>query len=227
MRAIILTLGYFIFSMYVGINQYMDLGELSTTFIIVTSVIFVLSIGLNLLLQNASPGSFGEELAIIGGGVTLFIIIQSAIFLVASPLFINFHSLSIWKIIFGLIILLFTVKIVFSFLTKRFKNSEIISNDKQSILYEKEDVVYLTINQFKAQIGTASVKVLKNEKTGKLFLSTDNGDCYKVQQDINPKLEMKMLIKDGNLSDACLVNHVSNFEHNGFSYDELGIVITE
>jgi hypothetical protein len=69
-----------------------------------------------------------------------------------------------------------------------------------------ESIKFITVEQFKTQIGTSTVKVLKNEKTEKLFLSTDNGDCYKVQQDINPKLEMKMLIKDGNISDACLVN---------------------
>jgi len=210
MKVIIVTLGYFIFSMYIGINQYMDLGELSTTFIIVTSVIFVLSIGLNLLLQNASPGSFGEELSSIGGGLALFIIIQSAIFLVASPLFINFHSLSIWEILSGLIIILFTVKIVFSHLTKRFKKSEIISNDKPSISFEKEDVVYLTIHQFKTLTGAKSLSVRENVKTGKLFVVTDIGGVYKCQQDIDMTKGVKILIKDGAFSDACLVNFNEN-----------------
>lgn len=69
-----------------------------------------------------------------------------------------------------------------------------------------ESIKFLTVKQFKAQIGVSSLKVLKNEKTGKLFLSTDTGDCYKVEQAIDSSKEMKMLIKDDNISDACLVN---------------------
>ena len=69
-----------------------------------------------------------------------------------------------------------------------------------------EKISFITVSEFKEQIGTASVQVLKNKKTGKLFLTADNGDCYKVQQDIDNSLDMKMLIKDDNISDACLVN---------------------
>ena len=69
-----------------------------------------------------------------------------------------------------------------------------------------ESIKFLTVEQFKVQIGATSIKVLKNKTTNKLFLSTDNGDCYKVEQAIDPSKEMKMLIKDDNISDACLVN---------------------
>ena len=69
-----------------------------------------------------------------------------------------------------------------------------------------EKISFITVSEFKEQIGTASVQVLKNKKTGKLFLTADNGDCYKVQQDIDNSFDMKMLIKDDNISDACLVN---------------------
>ena len=69
-----------------------------------------------------------------------------------------------------------------------------------------ESISFMTVSQFKAQIGATSMQVLKSPTTSKLFLSTDAGDCYKVQQDIDDRKDMKMLIKDGNISDACLVN---------------------
>lgn len=69
-----------------------------------------------------------------------------------------------------------------------------------------EKITFITVEQFKEQVGTTSMQVLKSPKTNKLFLSTAEGDCYKVQQDIDGSKEMKMLIKDGDLSEACLVN---------------------
>jgi hypothetical protein len=69
-----------------------------------------------------------------------------------------------------------------------------------------ENITFMTVSQFKEQIGSTSMQVLKSPKTQKLFLSTESGDCYKVQQDIDSTKDMKMLIKDGQLSDACLVN---------------------
>jgi hypothetical protein len=118
MRAIILIFVYFAYSMYKGISQYIEYGELTTTYMVITSIVFVLSIALNLLFSKAYPGTIAEELAIIGGGVVLLIIIQTAIFYLASPLFINFHKLPTWKIILGILLVLFIGKIVFSHLTK-------------------------------------------------------------------------------------------------------------
>ena len=79
-----------------------------------------------------------------------------------------------------------------------------------------ENVQFLSIAQFKSQLGIDSARVLKNEKTGKIFLSASNGESYKVQQDINSGKEMKMLVADGNMADACLVN-VSNQATEVFS----------
>ena len=70
----------------------------------------------------------------------------------------------------------------------------------------EENITFITVEEFKAQIGTTSMQVLKSPKTDKLFLATAEGDCYKVQQDIDGSKPMKMLIKDGDLSEACLVN---------------------
>lgn len=123
MKAIILILTYFITSMYIGINQYMNEGELSTTFMVVTGIIFVLSIVLNLLLQNAFPGSLGETLAVMGGGIALLIIIQTVIFWIFSPLFINFHSLPTWKITLAIIGIFLVGRMAFNYLTKGTRTS--------------------------------------------------------------------------------------------------------
>lgn len=69
-----------------------------------------------------------------------------------------------------------------------------------------ESIKFITVEAFKAIYKSENVKVLKNEKTGKLFMSLDNGDCFRVQQDIDSKKEMKIMISDGDISNACLVN---------------------
>jgi hypothetical protein len=70
-----------------------------------------------------------------------------------------------------------------------------------------ENVTFLTVSEFKTKTGTSSMQVLKNPNTGKLFLASDNGQNYKVQQAIDGNQEMKMLVPEsGNLADACLTN---------------------
>lgn len=67
-------------------------------------------------------------------------------------------------------------------------------------------VKFLSIEEFKNQIDADSLTVLKNEKTGKLFMSASNGETYKVEQAINNKKEMKILVPEEGLVEACLVN---------------------
>jgi hypothetical protein len=69
-----------------------------------------------------------------------------------------------------------------------------------------ENVKFITVGQFKTQMASETAKVLRNEKTGKLFLVTDNGDCFRVQADIDSSKEMKIMIVDNNFADCCLVN---------------------
>jgi len=79
---------------------------------------------------------------------------------------------------------------------------------------DSTEVRFLTIDQFKQELGITEASCLVNKKTGKLFLSASNGQTYKVQQDINPKEEMKVLIpEDGDMSEACLVNVSNQAEH--------------
>ena len=71
---------------------------------------------------------------------------------------------------------------------------------------EMEKVTFMSINAFKAKIGVESVEILKNKKTGKLFMSAGE-ETYKVQQDIDSKKEMRILIpEEGGMEEACLVN---------------------
>ena len=70
-----------------------------------------------------------------------------------------------------------------------------------------EKVTFLTVNEFKNKVGASILQVLKNPKTGKLFLAGDNGVNYKVQQTISGNEEMKMLIPEsGIITEACLTN---------------------
>jgi hypothetical protein len=69
-----------------------------------------------------------------------------------------------------------------------------------------ESVTFLSVSQFKNEVGVTKFEVLRNPKTNKLFLAGDNNQNYKVEQAIDSSKEMKMLIPDENLELACLVN---------------------
>ena len=72
---------------------------------------------------------------------------------------------------------------------------------------EKSKVQFLTLDQFKETIGADTVEVLKSNTSGKLFMSASNGETYKVQQDLNPSNEMKVLVpEEEGISEACLIN---------------------
>lgn len=74
-------------------------------------------------------------------------------------------------------------------------------------------VKFLTIEQFKTKIGASEVQVLKNKKTGKLFMATDTGESFKVEQEIDPKKDMKVLVpEEGGIAEACLVNVANSAE---------------
>jgi len=76
-----------------------------------------------------------------------------------------------------------------------------MSNEK------KNNVKFLTVNEFKAAVGLSGEKaaVIKNPNTGKLFVSIGNSN-YKCQQEIDGSKEMKFIIEDDNYEEACLTN---------------------
>jgi hypothetical protein len=68
------------------------------------------------------------------------------------------------------------------------------------------ETIFITVAQFKSQTGCTAISVRENARTGKLFVTTDTGEVYKCQQDIDKTKEMKFRIEGGAISDACLVN---------------------
>ena len=67
------------------------------------------------------------------------------------------------------------------------------------------EVSFLTVTKFKEQLGITSIQVLKNPKTSKLFMNAD-GQTFRVQQDIDSKKEMRILVPAEGISESCLVN---------------------
>jgi hypothetical protein len=90
-------------------------------------------------------------------------------------------------------------------------------NQRQQQAEKKPAVKFLTVAEFKAKIGMAGeeASVVKNPNTGKLFVSI-GGENYKCQQDINGKEEMRFLIEEDNIDEACLVN-VNNVDNTVFT----------
>ena len=69
-------------------------------------------------------------------------------------------------------------------------------------------VQFMSVAEFKRAVSgseTTPLQVLRNEKTGKLFMSI-NGKAYKCQQDISSAKNLSVLVPDGSITDACLIN---------------------
>lgn len=71
--------------------------------------------------------------------------------------------------------------------------------------YKDSKVTFMSVASFKEQVGATEIEVLFNPKTEKLFLSA-GGQTYRCQQDIDKNEEMRMLIPEEGIADACLVN---------------------
>lgn len=83
------------------------------------------------------------------------------------------------------------------------QNQQPVQNNMQS-----QDVQFLSVAEFKKYVSgseTTPLQVLKNEKTGKLFVSI-NGKAFKCQQDISSSKPLSVLVPNGSLEDACLIN---------------------
>lgn len=68
-------------------------------------------------------------------------------------------------------------------------------------------VQFFTIQEFKDKLNMSNEKaqVVKSPLTQKLFLSIGTSN-FKCQQDIDSQKEMKILVDNGALTEACLVN---------------------
>ena len=70
----------------------------------------------------------------------------------------------------------------------------------------KENVTFMSLADFKTATNVAKFDIVKNPKTGKLFMSA-NGKAWKVKAEIDLQSPMTILIpENGNLDEACLVN---------------------
>lgn len=64
----------------------------------------------------------------------------------------------------------------------------------------------MSVASFKEAVGCQKIDILENPKTGKLFASGDNGKNWKVQASIDFKLQIVVLVEDGELDNACFIN---------------------
>ena len=64
----------------------------------------------------------------------------------------------------------------------------------------------MSVASFKDATKSSSFKFLRNPKTGKVFASSDNGNSYKVEQEIDFTKPIVILVEDGDLNKACFIN---------------------
>lgn len=70
----------------------------------------------------------------------------------------------------------------------------------------KENVTFMSVEEFKKALGVSKIDIVKNPKTDKLFMSINNKP-YRVKAEIDLTKPLAILIpENGNLDDACLVN---------------------
>lgn len=81
-------------------------------------------------------------------------------------------------------------------------------NNKQQQQQQQQstNIVFLTIDEFKDKVQATKLDIVKNPNSGKLFMADNNGENYKVQNNIDNTLPMRVLVEDGDLSKCCLVN---------------------
>ena len=64
----------------------------------------------------------------------------------------------------------------------------------------------MSVSAFKDAVKASKIDILVNPKTNKLFAAGDNGKNYKVQANIDFKLQIVVLVEDGELDTACFIN---------------------
>ena len=64
----------------------------------------------------------------------------------------------------------------------------------------------MSVANFKKLIGADKIDILVNPHTSKLFASADNGQNFKVEQAIDFKAPIVVLIDGDDLDSACFIN---------------------
>ena len=68
------------------------------------------------------------------------------------------------------------------------------------------NIKFITVGEFKTQIGANKLSIVKNPNTGKLFVQADNGQNFRCKATIDTTKPMSVLIPEAGITDACLVN---------------------
>ena len=67
-------------------------------------------------------------------------------------------------------------------------------------------LVSMGIAEFKQAMGCNSIEILVNKNTNKLFAACSNGKNIKVEQAIDVTKPMVVLVEEGELDNACIIN---------------------
>lgn len=70
----------------------------------------------------------------------------------------------------------------------------------------------MSIGNFKEAVKATKIDILKNPNTEKFFAAGDNGKNYKVEQSIDFKAPIVVLVEDGMLDEACFINQRAGAE---------------
>ena len=71
----------------------------------------------------------------------------------------------------------------------------------------RKNATFMSVAEFKQAVGhpTAKLGVIKNPNNGKLFMNI-GGKNYKVQQNFDGALDHCVIVPEGVLEEACLIN---------------------
>ena len=67
-------------------------------------------------------------------------------------------------------------------------------------------MIFLTIDELKAQLGVKTLDVVKNPNTGKLFASGDGRVNIKIEQAIDKTLPIRFMHEPDKFNEGCIVN---------------------
>lgn len=98
-----------IVSIFIGVNQFQEIGELSTNYLIFQWISLGISVYLTMKFQNSNTKRC-ETLATIGGGFTMMITIHAVLFFLIGDYISS--NMSTIKIIVLVIIAIIIIKIV-------------------------------------------------------------------------------------------------------------------
>ena len=113
--------GYLIISLIIGINQYINIGELPKSYIITQWVVLIISVIITFSFQNPYSQT-AAVLSTLGGGIAMMVIIQAVLFFIFGR-FIT-AGLSTGKIILLIILGLVVVKLIHWLLTRNLTGFE-------------------------------------------------------------------------------------------------------